>query len=292
MGITVQPLNARSAINLYRREWGPTGASTSVLMLHGHPGNADCMSVFASALDHECRLIAPDLRGYGRSRTSSCFSMTDHLIDLVALLDELALERCLILGWSLGGILALELALRYPERVQGLVLVATAARPVGSHPPTDLWDDLYTGVASILNWIWPGWSWNIDTFGRRSLYRYLIQQHTPETYHYLATAAVPAYLYTSGPARQALRQALQQRYSCLEHLPQLAIPTLMMAAEQDLHITCQASYETVKHLSHAEWICYSNTAHLFPWEIPQQVQQDLQAWFIRQGWLSTPGYRE
>ena len=51
--------------------------------------------------------------------------MRDHLSDLKALLDRLEIERCLLLGWSLGGILALELALLYPDRFSGLILIAS-----------------------------------------------------------------------------------------------------------------------------------------------------------------------
>lgn len=122
------------------------------------------MSVFTQHLQTRFQTIAPDLRGYGKSRTQLNFHMHDHLIDLEALLDRFQVDRCLVLGWSLGGMIAMELALKLPERVSGLILIATAARPRSSHPPVSWQDNLYTGVASILNTLQPGWQWNIDTF--------------------------------------------------------------------------------------------------------------------------------
>jgi pimeloyl-ACP methyl ester carboxylesterase len=204
--------------------------------------------------------------------------MTDHLRDLEALLDRHQIARCLVLGWSLGGILALELALRLPERISGLILVATAARPKSSHPAIAWQDNAYTGVASIINWLNPGWQWNIDTFGRRSLYRYLIQQHTPAAYHYLAKEALPAYLQTSSRATQALFMALQQGYNRVPDLPTIQCPSLVLAGADDRHITATASLETAQALPAAQYHCYPNTAHLFPWEIPTIVRADIDRW--------------
>ncbi|MEO1134885.1 MAG: alpha/beta fold hydrolase, partial [Cyanobacteria bacterium J06639_1] len=67
-------------------------------MLHGHPGNGAAMEVFAAALSDRYWAIAPDLRGYGRSRTSHSFVMTDHLSDLEALLAKLDIDRFWVLG--------------------------------------------------------------------------------------------------------------------------------------------------------------------------------------------------
>jgi proline iminopeptidase len=236
------------------------------------------MSVFTSSLGQNFQTIAPDLRGYGKSPTNTDFELAQHLIDLETLLEQLQIHRCLILGWSLGGILAMELALRNPERVAGLILIATAARPRGSHPPITWQDNLYTGLAGIINWLFPGWQWNIDTFGKRSLFRYLIQQQTPASYRYLATEAVPAYLQTNGAATRALNQALKTGYNRLADLPQIQCPCLVLAGAGDRHITPESSQQTALHLNHADWQCYPNTAHLFPWEIPKQVLTDIENW--------------
>ncbi|WP_341524588.1 alpha/beta hydrolase [Nostoc sp. UHCC 0302] len=254
------------------------GQGFPILALHGHPGSGRSLSVFTNHLSKRCKTFAPDLRGYGKSRFNSNFNMADHLTDLEALLDRFEIEKCLVLGWSLGGILAMELALSLPERVTGLVLVATAARPRGSHPPITLQDNLYTGVAALLNYLKPSWQWNIETFAKRSLFRYLIQQHTPTAYEYIAQEAVPAYLKTSPAATRALYSAIQAGYNRLQDLEQIKCPSLVLAGDQDRHITADSSLETAQHLQNCQWQFYPNTAHLFPWEVPQQVLSDIDRW--------------
>jgi pimeloyl-ACP methyl ester carboxylesterase len=254
------------------------GQGFPILGLHGHPGTGRSLSVFTNHLSKRYQTIAPDLRGYGKSRWNGNFDMNDHLTDLEALLDRFNIEKCLVLGWSLGGILAMELALRLPERVTGLILVATAAKPRGSHPPITWQDNLYTGVAGLLNYIKPSWQWNIETFGKRSLFRYLVQQHTSTTYNYIAKEAVPAYLQTSPAATRALYSAIQSGYNRLSELPQIQCPSLVLAGDKDRHITSDSSLETAQNLQNSQWQCYSNTAHLFPWEVPQQVLNDIDHW--------------
>lgn len=172
----------------------------------------------------------------------------------------------------------MELAIQLPERVTGLILIATAAQPRGSHPPISWQDNFYTGLASILNWLQPNWQWNIDTFGKRSLYRYLLQQHNSTAYRYLASEAISAYLQTSARAQQSLNTALRAGYNRLADLERIQCPSLVLAGVDDRHITAESSLETARHLNDCHWLCYPNTAHLFPWEIPNQVLSDVDNW--------------
>ena len=252
-----------------------------VLCLHGHPGSGNAMSVFTAPLANQgFRTYAPDMRGYGRSKTRYPFEMTRHLDDLEELLTHFRIENCLVLGWSLGGIMAMELALRKPKTIEGLILIGIAARPRGSHPPISLLDNVITGIAGTLNYALPGWKGAI-ALGKRSLFRYLIQQHTPEAYQYLAKQGAPAYLQTSRHAESALFTAIRAGYNRLPDLKTLTMPSLVLCGECDRHITAESSLETAKALPNCEAHCYPHTAHLFPWEIPTQVNQDIHAWLTK-----------
>ncbi len=257
------------------------GEGLPILCLHGHPGSAASMSVFTNYLAQKYQTITPDLRGYGRSRYQKQFLIQQHLTDLAELLDKHQIDNCLLLGWSLGGIIAMELALTMPERFKGMILIATAAHPLSSHPRPTWQDLLFTGIGGIVNYLKPGWQWNIDTFGKRSLFRYLINGHSPESYYYLAKEGTPAYFQTSKVATTALFTAIRQGYNRLEDLHQIDIPCLMLSGESDRHITADASQKTAQHLNNCQYINYPQVAHLFPWEISTQVLRDIQQWLDR-----------
>jgi len=70
------------------------------------------------------RLIAPDMRGFGDSSYHNRIcSMHDFASDIIALLDALNIEKVYVVGWSLGGGVALELTASYPNRFKKLVLI-------------------------------------------------------------------------------------------------------------------------------------------------------------------------
>ena len=99
----------------------------ALLFVHGHPFNRSMWKgQLGAASSVGWRVVAPDLRGYGESTVVPGITTLDVFADdLAALLDQLAIERVVIVGLSMGGQIAMEFARLHPRRLRGLVLAAT-----------------------------------------------------------------------------------------------------------------------------------------------------------------------
>lgn len=102
-------------------------ASTGLVMIHGYGDGAYVWRNFMRSFPASQSLVAVDLAGHGSSyhRASGHYSTADAVEDLVAVLDELRLERFALIGHSWGGSIALHLAAALPRRVLRLVVVDT-----------------------------------------------------------------------------------------------------------------------------------------------------------------------
>jgi pimeloyl-ACP methyl ester carboxylesterase len=102
--------------------WESNGSGSAVVLLHG--GLLDCTTWDREfeRLAGSYRVVRFDARGHGRSSIQQ--GEYSHGEDLVALLDGLAIERAVLVGLSLGGRTAIDVAIAHPERVAGLVGVA------------------------------------------------------------------------------------------------------------------------------------------------------------------------
>ena len=107
---------------------GPPGAPV-VILLHGWSATAalNWTPSFAP-LATRFHVIAIDHRGHGRGiRATTPFQLEDCADDVAALLEELRIEQCIAVGYSMGGAIAQLLCRRHPRTVAGLVLCATGA---------------------------------------------------------------------------------------------------------------------------------------------------------------------
>ena len=103
--------------------WGEAGPV--ILACHGITANHRCFRALADQLGHNFRLIAPDLRGRGRSAAiSGPFGLQSHAKDMIAVMDHLGLPHAdLIVGHSMGGNVAVVTAAGQPDRIARLLLV-------------------------------------------------------------------------------------------------------------------------------------------------------------------------
>ncbi len=112
----------------------PSGAqmkeNPTAFVVHGGPGtdHSSYKPLFSNLID-TLQLVYFDHRGQGRSarRNKETYTLNNNVEDLEALRDYLGLEKIVVIGASYGGMVALTYSSRYPERVEALVVMATAA---------------------------------------------------------------------------------------------------------------------------------------------------------------------
>jgi pimeloyl-ACP methyl ester carboxylesterase len=105
------------------------GRGPAVLLVHGLAGGRRAWRAQMPALAERYRVIAIDIPGHGDSPAPRPdFTLRDVVAALVGQLDRLGIARAAVVGHSLGGVLAQQLTLDYPDRVWALALVATSSQ--------------------------------------------------------------------------------------------------------------------------------------------------------------------
>jgi pimeloyl-ACP methyl ester carboxylesterase len=117
---------ATARLNTHTLVRGPE-TGEPVVLVHGNVSAARFFEEVMLALPEHYYVLAPDMRGYGRSErkpVDATRGVRDFSDDLKAFVDALGLERFHLLGWSLGGNVALQYAIDYPADVRTLTLLA------------------------------------------------------------------------------------------------------------------------------------------------------------------------
>lgn len=108
------------------------GSGEPLVLIRGLGSDLQAWALQVPALARHFRVITYDNRGAGRtSAPDKPYSIAGMADDLAALLDALHIEKAHVLGYSMGGMIAQEFALRHPARLEKLILLATTARPDG-----------------------------------------------------------------------------------------------------------------------------------------------------------------
>ena len=102
-------------MELFTRTWGSHGAPAMVL-LHGVTGDGGTWEEFAATMADRWHVIAPDQRGHGRSPHADAYSFALFADDLHGLLDQHDVEQAVLVGHSMGGVVAYRYAERHPNR--------------------------------------------------------------------------------------------------------------------------------------------------------------------------------
>jgi len=111
------------------------GKGDPVLFIHGGLGHADIWAHQVADLMLDHKVVVADSRGHGRStRTEAPYGYDLMASDYVALLDHLKIDKTALVGWSDGGIIGLDIAMKHPERLTKLFAHAANATVDGLTP--------------------------------------------------------------------------------------------------------------------------------------------------------------
>jgi pimeloyl-[acyl-carrier protein] methyl ester esterase len=207
-------------VNLYVQQWG---SGPDIVMLHGWGLHGGVFTTMAERLASHFRVSLIDLPGHGRSLPAQ------HPLDLAALTEAVATvapPSAIWLGWSLGGIVATQLALTSPQRVKKLILVCSSPRFANDHDWPCAMDPAVLG----------GFAQALHEDYRRTLERFLSLQITPGTAAGRDTLRrLRQVLLQSPPSAPALGDglAILRSADMRTRLPSLSLPVLSILGGRD-----------------------------------------------------------
>jgi 3-oxoadipate enol-lactonase len=242
-----------------------------VVFVHGHPFNRTMWAPQHDAvLAQGWRMVAPDLRGYGTSTvTAGAVTLEMFAADIVAMLDDLAIDRVVLVGLSMGGQIAMELARRTPDRVRGLVLAATFPQP-------DTADGRARRYAMADRLLAEGMAGYADEVLPRMMAPASLAAR-PE-----AGEAVLRMMRATDPrgAAAALR-GRAERPDYRPVLDRLAVPTLIVVGSADAFTTRDDADDMATRLAGGRLVWLEGIGHMPNLEAPERFNQELTA-FLRQ----------
>ncbi|MFL7813904.1 MAG: alpha/beta fold hydrolase [Anaerolineales bacterium] len=200
------------------------------------------------------RVYAPDLPGHGKSGGPGLQRIADYGETLAGWIHSLDLPKVFLVGHSMGGAIALWLAVQHPELVRGLVLISTGARlPVN----LALIEELSTpqGALAAVDRIL-GWSFN------------------PGTPKPLIEGVRKAMLETR-PSVLAGDFLACDAVDLRSELAGISLPTLVLVGENDKMTPLKYSEELAVEISGAELQVIRGAGHMLPLEAPERVEEAL-----------------
>ena len=245
------PFAVREAVRLY---WKLDGApDLPVLVLLNSIGTD--MALWDTSVPHllpAFRLLRIDTRGHGASDApAGDYTLAMLADDVVAVMDAVGVTQAAIAGVSLGGMIAMELALRHPARVTALALVCTSATMDAAAWQARIAKVRTEGTVAIADL----------AMGR------FLSPNFAET-HVGATQSVRAGLIAMADDGYAGCGAAIRDMAVIERLPGIAVPTLVVAGDRDTSTPFAGHGEHIAAAIPGATIVHLDAAHLAPIETP------------------------
>ncbi len=230
----------------------------TVILVHGYSFAKEVWSRTMPHLSDDWRVIAYDIRGFGDStKPDGGYDYPTMARDLELFMDALDIDKAVLIGHSMGGILIQDFATTHPDRVSGLVLANVHAR---NRPPLGMNDDFQA---------------TIDAWGDAETNREIFTGFTPVFFHpeNLQDGDLDELVsmnVKSGTA--ALKQALETIFTTEAMSPEtwerIDMPVLIVASTNDV-IPCGTEGWLLNSLPQSDIVYFKRVGHSPMWERPE-----------------------
>jgi pimeloyl-ACP methyl ester carboxylesterase len=232
-----------------------------VMFLHGLTDSERSFESVLPFLPSSMRAIVPTLRGHGEaSKPVDAYQFADFARDVRNLMDALGIGRAVLVGHSMGTLVAFQTALDFPNRVLGIVPIAAFYPEPGHANLIELW-----------NWFEAVVTDPIDPEVAREFQVSTVAG--PVAPGLLATAAseslkAPAHVWMS-----ALQSLLTMDLGT--QLQRLSAPVRLLWGDQDAMALCSDQASLLQALPQATLSTYEGTGHAVHWEQPERVATEI-----------------
>jgi pimeloyl-ACP methyl ester carboxylesterase len=248
------------------------GSGEPLLLIMGLAADSLAWMFQLPAFSEHYRTIVFDNRGVGRSsKPAGPYTVEQMAEDAAGLLDHLRIDRAHVLGVSMGGMIAQELALRRPERVRSLVLACTYAKPdEGVERQLESSLALFGGTRGADGEI----QVDVSKLDPMMFFQHLL----PSVFNaHFIMAELPKLMQVFAGALQfgfsmdaiLAQVAATQTHDAADRLAKIAVPTLVLTGDADLLIPPQNSDLIASKIPGAKLVKIPGGSHGFNFETPE-----------------------
>ena len=252
-------------------------------IIHGGPGvDHTSYKPSFSPLSHHLQLVYFDHRGQGRSARGEkeTYTLENNVEDMEALRQYLGLEKIVLIGSSYGGMVALSYAVRYPQNVSHLIVIATAATSRFIKRAQEILEQRGNKEQkAIAVKLWSGKFENEEDL--RQFFLVMGSMYSQSNDRKLDSPDSDQTILSVDAINLAFSGFLND-YDILNELPKITSPTLVIAGRHDWICAPEFSEEIAQAIPNAQLKIFENSGHLIRVDEPRSLLDEI-ARFLRIG---------
>jgi len=223
-----------------------------VVFIHAFPLNQRMWDDQVSVLKHSARVVTFDIRGLGKSKSQGPYTLEFVVDDLISLMDQLKIDKAVVVGLSMGGFVALRAAERNPDRILGLVLADTKAEADSDKSKLGRYEALKVIKDKGLKTL-------VEDFVKKSL--------SPDTKAFKDTVDIA--MKNSADGVSAALLALTSRTDTTAGLASIHVPTVILQGENDMVIPLESAKVLNEKIPGSRFFIIPKAGHLSNLDNPQ-----------------------